>query len=62
MDRQGISAEPCGNRTSTRPRKRPGFALLSALDRISGFPCPRQQFIETVLGWPATMRSRTSAR
>ena len=31
-----------------RRRKRPGFALLSALDRISGFPCPRQQFIETV--------------
>ena len=26
------------------PRKRPGFALLSALDRISGFPGPRQQF------------------
>ena len=29
-------------------RKRPAAALLSALDRISGFPSPRQQFVEAV--------------
>ena len=34
-----------GKRTRS---KRPGLALLSALDRICGFPRPRQQFAETV--------------
>jgi hypothetical protein len=29
-------------------RKRPASARRSALDRLSRFPCPRQQFIEAV--------------
>ena len=36
-----------GKRKAT-PSKRPGLALLSALDRDSGFPGPRQQFVEPV--------------
>jgi hypothetical protein len=48
MDRKRTLNSMCENRTLTRGRKRPGLALLSALDRISGFPRPRQQFAETV--------------
>ena len=37
-------------KTSERGGKRPGSAPRSALDRIRGFPGPRQQLVDAVYG------------
>ena len=36
--------------------------MTSSLDRILGFPGPRQEFVETVDGMSVDMRVRTSLR